>query len=517
MKNLLFFLSIGILLPFKYSFAQNRKIDSLNTLLKIDKEDTNKVKHLIKVGDAYKIIGGYDSTIQCSKRALLLSQQLNFKKGVANSYNNIGHIYFIQGDYSKALENLHKALKIDEELKNKKGMSTRLGNIGNVYKDQGNYLKALDTYLKALKIDEELGNKSGIARHLCNIGIIYKEQADYPKTLDYYLKAKQVYEELEDKNGMALILGNIGSVYHAKKDYSKTLDYYFKALKIDEESENKNGIARHLGNIGIVYKEQAECQQNPDSAAYRGRLYKTAFNNYFKALKISEEIGDKNLYAIWLGNIGSLYISLLKYNDAYTYLYRALATDDSINIMDGVKDDYLGLSTLYEKSNIPLLDTIGGKLLNMEQMRLRSKYYYVRYISIRDTLFSEENKKQLVRKEMNYEFDKKEAIAQAEHEKQAAVAAAESKRQQIFIWLVAAVALAIGIIAIIILRSLRITKKQKNIIEKQKDLVEKQKQKVEEHQKEILDSIYYARRIQRSLLTSEKYIERNLNKLRKSG
>jgi hypothetical protein len=36
---------------------------------------------------------------------------------------------------------------------------------------------------------------------------------------------------------------------------------------------------------------------------------------------------------------------------------------------------------------------------------------------------------------------------------------------------------------------------------------------VEEKQKEILDSIYYARRIQRALITSEKYIENKLGKL----
>ena len=39
---------------------------------------------------------------------------------------------------------------------------------------------------------------------------------------------------------------------------------------------------------------------------------------------------------------------------------------------------------------------------------------------------------------------------------------------------------------------------------------------VEEKQKEILDSIHYARRIQRSLLTSEMYIEKKLKKLIKT-
>jgi hypothetical protein len=43
--------------------------------------------------------------------------------------------------------------------------------------------------------------------------------------------------------------------------------------------------------------------------------------------------------------------------------------------------------------------------------------------------------------------------------------------------------------------------------------VEKQKDMMEEKQKEILASIHYAKRIQRALITSEKYIERNLERL----
>ena len=58
-------------------------------------------------------------------------------------------------------------------------------------------------------------------------------------------------------------------------------------------------------------------------------------------------------------------------------------------------------------------------------------------------------------------------------------------------------------------------RKQKLIIEKQKREVEAQKHLVEEKRKEVLDSIHYAKRIQNSLLPTEKYIERNFERLRK--
>jgi hypothetical protein len=63
-------------------------------------------------------------------------------------------------------------------------------------------------------------------------------------------------------------------------------------------------------------------------------------------------------------------------------------------------------------------------------------------------------------------------------------------------------------------RRFRISQKQKNIIEEQKLLVESQKYIVEEKQKEILDSIRYAKRIQESLLPTETYIDRNIRKLK---
>jgi uncharacterized protein YlzI (FlbEa/FlbD family) len=44
-------------------------------------------------------------------------------------------------------------------------------------------------------------------------------------------------------------------------------------------------------------------------------------------------------------------------------------------------------------------------------------------------------------------------------------------------------------------------------------LIEQQKYLVEEKQKEILDSIHYARRIQTALLPTERYVDKTLTRL----
>ena len=118
---------------------------------------------------------------------------------------------------------------------------------------------------------------------------------------------------------------------------------------------------------------------------------------------------------------------------------------------------------------------------------------------------------------MNYDFEKKQAKERADQEKKDAVAATEVKRQETIRNFIIAGLTAVLVFALFIFRSLRLTRKQKNIIElksreteEQKKIVEKQKQHIEEKHKEVTDSIRYARRIQLGLLPTEKYIGRIL-------
>jgi tetratricopeptide (TPR) repeat protein len=508
---LLFILFFGLL------FSQQNKSDSLLKLLKKDKNDTNKIHHLNDLSWEFRN-SKPDTSIILSKQALALGEKLKWKKGIAAAFGNLGVYGYLRSEFTEALAYHQKSLTIYRELNDKKGIANSLGNTGVVYQSQGEYPKALNCFLEALKIDQEFGNKAGTARHFGNIGSIHFFQGDYPKAISNYSKALLLGEELADKSRISIQLSNLGNVYYrmatsGKADdrpiendslYKRALEYYLRALKINEERGNKQGVASSLANMGAVYARQATLPGNTEQQTTE--FQQNALKCFLSALKIREEQGAKQSMGGIIGNIGSLYFSMKKYKESSDYLFRSLAIFDSIGAKDYVKENYETLSQLYEKSTIPLRDTIDGKLLNMEEMRLRALYFYKRSISIRDTLFSEENKKQLVQKEMNFEFEKKEAITKAENLKHEEVLKAEAKRKNIIIWFTV---LGLGITLLLsgfIFRALRITKKQKILIETQKHLVD-------EKQKEILDSIRYARRIQRALITNEKYILKNLKRL----
>jgi serine phosphatase RsbU (regulator of sigma subunit) len=105
----------------------------------------------------------------------------------------------------------------------------------------------------------------------------------------------------------------------------------------------------------------------------------------------------------------------------------------------------------------------------------------------------------------------KEMKAKAEQEKKEIALKSERKRNKIIM-----TSLIIGLILVLtfsfyIWRSLSITKKQKEVIEQTKVIIEKQKDEVEEQKrlveiknKDIIDSINYALRIQQAILPDEK-------------
>jgi tetratricopeptide (TPR) repeat protein len=476
-----------------FLLAQTPEIDSLKKVLSSLPKPTGKLSDSTYIKTLYYLVWEYsyinpDTAIILAQQGLQLSEKINWKKGKAICLNALGWSNYVKGNYPQALAYYNTGLKISEELSDKSWQATFLGNIGSVYNDQSDYPKALEYYFKALKIAEELGDKRSMADWLGNIGSVYGYQSDYPKALEYFFKALKITEELGDKRNMAIWLGNIGLVYNNLSDYPKALAYCFKALKITEELGDKRNMAIWLGNIGSVYNDQSDY---PKALAY-----------YFKALKIAEDLGDKRNTAFWLGNIGDLYRKTGKFKEAEKYLKQALALSDSLGTLDVTRNNEYFLYQLY--------DTLGQYKLAL--------IHFKKYIAARDTIDNDEKRKQINYLAAKYEWEKKEALINAEREKERALYEANQRKNQIILIAVTIGMLILALFLVFVYRSLRITRRQKRIIEQQKAEVERQKgiveqqkaqveaQKriIEDRNQKVMDSINYALRIQRAILPDEK-------------
>lgn len=433
------------------SFAQNRNIDSLLTLITTDQSDTNKVNHLIALSNEYRDVGAYDTCLKYGNETLKLTSLIVDQKYKASAFNNIGNTYYSIGNYPLALKNYFESLKINEALKNKKDIAGSYLNIGIIYYYQNNYPEALKNYYASLNLREQIGDKEGIAISYTNIGLVYDEPDNYPEALKNYFAALQTYQGIDNKQGIADSYNNIGRIYYEQENYTDALKTYSTSLKIKEEIDDKKGVAFTYNVIGNIYWNQLnyiddhqleKSHKKIHSVAYDNLLDK-ARKNYFASLIIRKEIDDKQGIVESFINIGNVQIESNKLTDAQDHFNKALNLSKQLGSKEWVKESY---------GRLAVLDSIQG---NWKAAYLHQKLFTL----YADSIDNEESEKKSLQSAMNYNFEKRETAIKAEEDKKGIIENANNKRQQQVWTLVFCMLILVFVLLRFTFRSRRLTKK----------------------------------------------------------
>jgi signal transduction histidine kinase/tetratricopeptide (TPR) repeat protein len=412
-----FLLVFIFLFPVIISFSQQNKIDSLNYLISNSEIDTIKINCLNELFTIY----AEDSTqyaLQLSYKALELSEEINFEKGIASASNNIGYVNYLSDSNETALEYYFKAIENFDKIQYFKGLSVTYANIGNIFYAQSNYSKTLEYYNLSLEFTRKINDKKREANLLGNIGIVNYLMSNLTEALSNYFSSLKIREEINDFQGIAYVYGNIGLIYYDSKEFEKSLEYYNKALEIREKINDQKGKAAVLANIGLVYDEQNENQKaleyyekslelstkisynegiatayiNISSLYKEQKLFDKAYEFYTKTKVLWEQIGDKRGIMLSLRNIASIFDEQGNYNSALEYFFQSVEIAKDIYAKDLLKDNYLDISEIYKKLN-----------------RYTEAYnYFNLYSSYKDSLLLENNLNEINNLEAKYNTEKKE-------------------------------------------------------------------------------------------------------------
>jgi PAS domain S-box-containing protein len=249
--------------------AQNHRIDSLRNALKIEKEDTSAVKTLNLLSDEEETISNFDSSMICGEMAEALAKRIGYKRGLASSEMAISLIYYYQGNFPRSLEYTFKALSVYQEIGLKRGIANAYNMAGGIYASEENRNKAEEYYNRSLAINQELGSKNGIANNYGNLGLIYKEEGEYAKAHECLRKSYQLHKEVNNQMGMSNNIGNEGGVYELQDNFSMAIECMMQALQIARDNGIKRNVESNLGAIGDVYtklKNYALARQYIDSS-----------------------------------------------------------------------------------------------------------------------------------------------------------------------------------------------------------------------------------------------------------
>lgn len=428
---------------------------------------------------------------------------------LANAITNIGVLYVYDGDNSSAIRCFLESAEIQNRIGNESGFEICLGNIAYAYNELGDIQKALEYNYKVLKMRERNKYNQGIAETSNNIALIYESQNQYNKAIEYLNRTLKIYSEMKKTDGLSMTYNNLGFVYSSMKENDKALQAYFEALKLNEIQRDTSGIGLLYGNIGMLYRDQ----KKPDQALIYTK----------RSLEIALKLKQKSRVSSQYANLGFIYKDLNNIPLAIENAKKGLELSNELGYPEQIKTATKILYILYKKNGN------AAKALEMYELNIK----------MRDSILNESTKRSSIQNQFQYAYDKKTAadsIKNAEEKKvtdaRIALQKAQLKqeRTQRFA-LFGGLALLIAF-SIFFYNRFKITQKQKIIIEKQKHLVdekneelnqqneeiaaqrdeiEHQKQLVEEHQKEVTDSILYARRIQQALLASDKMLNENLS------
>lgn len=529
--------------------GQNHNADSLKKALAHPKNDTDKISSMLLLAGELETVNP-DSSLLLSKQCLDLSHKSNWEKGIIGSLYDVGVFEYVKGDLNAALLFEDSALVISTRENDRLRLNSIYNMLGNITSDQDKYAMGLDYYFKALGIDSTL-NKKMVADLYNNIGLDYQDIGNYVKTEEYYFKALRIYQKDNNQEGIGTICNNLGNLYDLQNDFDKGLASKEKSMHIDSVAKNSENLEFDYQNIGHSYLSKKNYKLSlmysymSLALAHKmnivAQVYVSysniaeAFNEVFftdsTAKELSYEIEGRTvtikrqnmLDSVLANEKRSIYFANMASNRSTLIS----AYKDIADIYRYKKDTKTGLA--YYKRAYDLADSVGLLQEKMDQSQAyghalaeagdykEAEEYLDNTLRLKDSLFGEQKQKAIGNIEAQYNFDTKLLEQKKENEKEMAVASEQEKREKFVIISISLGLLVISMFLLVLFRRFKITDKQRKIIEEQKKSVDSAygelnnaHAELQEKDKDITDSIAYARKIQSAILPSEDVLKEQL-------
>lgn len=371
---------------------------------------------------------------------------------------------------NESLATAEEALKLSKEISYTFGQAQALNNIGFIKTSGSDYESALKYFSEAYSLFIELDSEPGLASIYYNFGMTYIRLGEYTKALDYLFKSLAIREKIDDDRGIYNALFQIGYIHHQFKEYETAIELIERALKICRNINDQVGIAAQLMLLGMVLSDKGE----PEKAI-------ACLN---ECLEIRKSISDDRGYGTAMLITGDYYLKLSEYTNAQFYYSEGLKIAIKVNDITAQVRFYTSLAKLhfqkeeYDESRkylqksellastnklnslLPVIYSILGSINENEHNYKEALANFKKHQEYKTMVFSEESKLKLKHNEVIRKME-------------AASLEAEINRL-------------------------------KNVELREAYL------EIETKNKEILDSITYAKRIQTALITNEKYIAKLL-------
>lgn len=239
------------------------------------------------------------------------------------------------------------------------------------------------------------------------ISVMYEDKDKLPilsANQDTVFYHAELQYDLAKANGLKYWMGDAlmtkGSVFLRKNDHKKAREFYIESLALAEEIGDKRQIASNSFNLGSIPFKEGD--------------FALAFPYFQRAANLFEEIDDKNLQALALGNMAFLYAQQKELKQSNKCLRKAISIREEIaKTNDGFRNKWIlaGMKQTVKTNEAKLIllsDSSDSARKNeaIEKYNL-AKDSLLSLASESDKAFSQSNKNVITKEATPVEKDKK--------------------------------------------------------------------------------------------------------------
>jgi signal transduction histidine kinase len=315
---------------------------------------------------------------QAAQKAYTLSQEAEYKYGMAGALIRIGSILYTNGKLDSSITIIKESYTLYAQMKMAQGAASACLLLGYIYLDKGMKDSAFSALYQALRWNQKANDPIGLAQIYIHLGNLYLDYGNSTLALENFLLAKSISEKNHQSDNLISAWDGLGRYYLASKKYKLGLHYF---LKVDSACRKLNDIytvAQNLTNIGVCYESIGN--------------YIKSKGYYQLALKEYTELEMTDQMALGNYNLANIYLTLDQPDSAIPHLNAAVALGRKSNDLVRVMKSYNLLSAAFAK--------IGNFSLAFN--------YHQQYSDLNDSVLNNEKVKQIAEMQTKYDAEKKE-------------------------------------------------------------------------------------------------------------
>jgi signal transduction histidine kinase len=293
-----------------FSFAQNNFKDSLLSILKSNKADTQTVKALYEYGDLMQDESS-DSALFCFNKAYELSKKLNYLKGIGDYYRSVTYYYGIRkGNTEKALKYADEFLAFAKEHNTPDLFSKAYFAYAVIYQYKQISDSAIYFYEKCIPYFLQTTKKINTVIIYNNIATLYDRIELADKSIEYASKALHLATEIKDTSSIITAHLNMSNANVLKKDTPAVFSNIKTAYLLSVLIKNNYDILNTASNLAATFRDMGQ--------------YDSAYVYFTKANEVAVQLNSPADISSIAINLADYYVVKKNWGEANEYLQRAI-------------------------------------------------------------------------------------------------------------------------------------------------------------------------------------------------